>query len=213
MKREEKTFLPMNLQFFASEGGEGEGSEEGTATSEGSNVEGKTFTQEQLTAMMTKEKKEGRRAVLSSLGVKSEKELKDLVDLARQTLESSLSDDEKNDKKNKELEDSISEAERRAMEAENKLACVLAGVDKDSIDDVIAIAKQRMTDDKKLEVVLGEMKKEPKYNGFFKTNTDDASGTGSDPDHLKRDSNKKDSIGKRLAENQKRNASKKSSYF
>ena len=48
----------------------------------------------------------------------------------------------------------------RAAAAEAKLACVTAGVQKDSIDDVLAIAAAKVTDDKNLDAVLEEMKKE-----------------------------------------------------
>lgn len=176
----------------------------------------KTFTQSQVTAMLTKEKKEGRRSMLRSLGFKSEAEAKSTLGLLQQLVNGKGSDDkgkasEPDDNKD---DTEMQEALQRAEAAEAKLACMTAGVSKESIDDALAIAKLKVTDKKDLETVLVEMSKEARYASFF-GGEQGSKGTGSDPGHLKdKDSKKAGSYGAKLAANsvQKKDA-KNSTYF
>lgn len=176
----------------------------------------KTFTQSQVTAMLTKEKKEGRRSMLRSLGFKSEAEAKSTLGLLQQLVNGKGSDDKgkasepDDDKDDTEMQEAL----QRAEAAEAKLACMAVGVNKESIDDALAIAKLKVTDKKDLETVLVEMSKEAKYASFF-GDEQSSKGTGSDPGHLKdKDSKKTGSYGAKLAAAsvQKKDA-KKSSYF
>ena len=90
--------LPLNLQFFA--GSDDDKDEEGKEGTEGSaggesddNDEGgseKTFTQSEVSAMMTREKKEGRKALLKQLGFKTESEAKQAMALYNALMEFSL---------------------------------------------------------------------------------------------------------------------------
>lgn len=176
----------------------------------------KTFTQSQVTAMLTREKKEGRRSMLRTLGFKSEAEAKSTLGLLQQLVNGKGSDGKgKASEPEDDTDDTATrEALDRAEAAENKLACIAAGVSKDSIDDALAIAKLKVTDKKDLETVLVEMSKEAKYASFF-GDEQGSKGTGSDPGHLKdKDSKKAGSYGAKLAANsvQKQNA-KKSTYF
>ena len=72
--------LPLNLQFFADGSDEGNNGGNDSSTPAGDNGDKKgnedqtksgekTFTQEQVTAMMAKEKNEGKRSILKSLGL------------------------------------------------------------------------------------------------------------------------------------------------
>lgn len=222
MKKENvKRLLPLNLQFFAEDGKDdddnqndgqnddnqndnnnNDGDNSGKDSSKSKSTE-KTFTQAQVNAMMAKEKNEGRKAILNALGYNSIDEVK--KDLAGKT------DDGKSNEVNKELENAKSEAEKRANAAENKLACVMAGVNKDSVDDALAIALTKVTNEKTLTNVLEEMKNVSKYSGFFGETKKDG-GTGSDVGHIG-NNNKSESLASRLAKNSNANQVKKSSYF
>lgn len=176
----------------------------------------KTFTQSQVTAMLTKEKKEGRRSMLRSLGFKSEAEAKSTLGLLQQLMngQNSNNDGKASETGNDKDDTEKLEALQRAEAAEAKLACVTAGVNKESIDDALAIAKLKVTDEKDLETVLVEMSKEAKYASFFGSDQSDK-GTGSDPGHVKdKDSQGAGSYGARLAASsvQKKDV-KKSTYF
>lgn len=193
-----KLLIPLNLQFFAEgEDGAGEGDnagagaadagqqgngdqnhEGGNSNKSGDDESGKKFTQAELSAVAATEKKQGKQSILNLFGVKSEKEAKEQAAAFKQWQESQKDTEQKL----KDSQEATSEAEKRAAAAEAKLACVTAGVQKDSIDDVLAIAAAKVTDDKNLDAVLEEMKKDTKYKGFFNTGTGSA-GTGSSADH------------------------------
>lgn len=199
MKKKEKKLLPLNLQFFAEDPNNGDGDgDEGENQNDSGNGE-KTFTQKDVTAMMAKEKNEGRRSQLKSLGFANEQEaldaLKELDEYrkSKKTKEENLENDVKN------LSGDKQKAIERAEAAEQKLSCFTAGVNKDCIDDVLAIAKTKVTDDKSLDDVLGEMKKDNKYTSFFSTSSSN-NGTGSNPGHSNGHESNLGDFGKRLAE-------------
>lgn len=207
-----KQMIPFNLQFFA----ENEEEEQQEENQEGEEVnetddnktesEEKKFTQKELERIAAKEKNEGKKTILKQLGFKSTEEAKKAIALYQALINSQKNEEEK---KGEEAENAL----RRAEEAENKLACVIAGVSKDAIEDALAIAKRKVTDEKNLESVLTEMKSEPKYKSFFDEDLK-SEGTGSDPTHgVKDQKNKKGSYGATLAKTSTQQKSKKSSYF
>ena len=217
--------LPLNLQFFAGadddkdeeEGKEGtEGSAGGESDDDDDNKgrSEKTFTQTEVSAMMTREKKEGRKALLKQLGFKTEAEAKQAMALYNALMDSQRSEEEKEKENNKRLAGEKSDAEKRAEAAENKLACLTAGVHKEALEDVLAIASGKVTEEKSLDKVLEEMAKNPRYASFFGTE-DAEGGTGSSFGHGKKkgDGDKKGSYGASLAKSQKENGNKKKSYF
>lgn len=232
-----KKLMPYNLQFFA-EGGVGNaesgqenqggnGSEQGSGADQSGQRQNNNamFTQDQVSAMMAREKKEGKKSILNSLGFKSEKEAQDAFKLLTALTNSQKTDNEVNkdavDKANTEK----LEAENRAKVAENKLAVLQAGVSPDMLEDVLAIASVKVTDDKDLTKVLEEMKKEEKYRMFFNSSSSNNSsdnnpgnqstgnsfGSGTTGASNNKGDNGK-SYGARLAESM--NVAKtKSSYF
>lgn len=242
MKEAVKKVLPMDLQFFAgigeeeekpdaderdseSSGSEGGSEEDSTGgnneTSAGEKDSGKTFTQVEVAAMMSKEKKEGRRALLKQLGFKSEAEAKDAIALYNALVESQKTDDQKRQEAAAGIEAAKAEAEERAEAAEAKLACVVAGVKKDALDDALALAKLKVTEEKNLDKVLAEMKKEPRYASFFGEEDTKGDGTGQEPGHHKNGKGtKKGAYGSKLAadmygstKKESQAASSKKSYF
>lgn len=221
-----KSLIPYNLQFFA-EGGEGgsEGAGEGTGAQGGAdggqqgngdqNLGGqdddksgeKKFTQSELSAVAATEKKQGKQSILNIFGVKNEKEAKEQAEAFKKWQESQKDAETKM----KDAQTAASEAEQRAIAAEAKLACVTAGVQKDCIDDALAIASTKVTEDKDLNTVLEEMKKEPRYKGFFAA-SGSGSGTGSSADHkIGAGTGGTENIGARLGKAKKTEA--KSSFF
>lgn len=225
-------FLPMNLQFFADEGAGGSagagsndnaGGNDGsnTGNNEGSNNNGnqtppdnddgksgeKTFTQAELSAVAATEKKQGKQSILNIFGVKNEKEAKEQAEAFKKWQESQKDTEQKL----KDSQTSLAEAQAKAQQAENKLALVTAGVNKDSLDDALAIAALKVTDDKDLAAVLEEMKKDPKYKGFF--GTAGSAGTGSSTGHQGTGAGSTENIGERLGKAALSHAAPKKSNF
>lgn len=232
--------MATNLQFFASSGDQDrdddgddhndngdddsdgddhdDDSDEGDEGDKDSKDNEKKFTQADMTATAAKEKKQGRAAAFREMGFKSEKEAKAQLEAFRKYQESQLTPEQKTAAQIQQANDDKSDAEKRAEAAENKLAAIQAGVKKDAVDDAVAIAMMKVEDGKSLEDVLGEMKTQPRYKGFFDgSDEDDNGGKGGTGKSVRHKSSKKDEdgIGKRLGQAQVNGngATKKSSYF
>ena len=229
--------MATNLQFFASSGDQdrdegddqndnedddSDGDDHDDDSDEGdkdSKNNEKKFTQAEMTATAAKEKKQGRAAAFREMGFKSEKEAKAQLEAFRKYQESQLTPEQKTAAQIKQANDDKSDAEKRAEAAENKLAAIQAGVKKDAVDDAVAIAMMKVEDGKSLEDVLGEMKTQPRYKGFFdgSDDEDDKGGKGGTGTSVRHKSSKKDEdgIGKRLGKAQinGNGTTKKSSFF
>lgn len=228
MSESKKRLFPLNLQYFADGdgGNENQGNNQNNENDNNSNSNAnnnqnnskdneKMFTQEQVNSMMAKEKNEGKRSVLKSLGFTNEEEAKKAIELYNALVNSQKTEEEKKEEELKKANDEKQSYFDRAEEAENKLSCFQAGVDKDSIDDVLAIAKTKINESKNLDKVLEEMKKETRYTSFF-ISTQQKKGTGNDPAHSGGSGSfDAGNYGKSLAErNAAQNKSeKKSSFF
>ncbi len=216
-----RTLLAMNLQHFAAAAAtdgddtddpdDGGGDDDPDDGDEKDKDGGKKFTQDEVNAMTSREKKQGRKAALKDLGFASEKEAKEEIAKYNEWKKSQMSPEEKVQADLDDANKGKSEAEQRAEAAESKLAAIKAGVNPDSVDDAIAIAMLKVSDDKSLDDVLKEMKTQQRYKGFFE-DSDGGKGTGSDTKHKGSPADKATGIGKRLAE--KNNIdTKKSSFF
>lgn len=222
----EKELLHYNLQLFA----DGDSNDDSTGNNSGNNDDNgnvdhdtkdkhgeKTFTQSEVSNMMAKEKNEGKRSILKSLGFKSEDEAKEALDKYNKYLEDQKSEVDKQKEALDKANSEKSEAEKRAIAAENKVACYNSGINPEYIDDVLAIASNKVSDEKDLATVLKEMKEDKKYESFFgKTSSSGSNhGTGSNAGHSGNNDDDKNDLGKRLAEQRKNSiaATTKSNYF
>lgn len=224
-----KPHMQMNLQFFAQGGDQNDddnsdddnkddedGDEDNSDHDDDDNKDEKKFTQADMSATAAREKKQGRRSAFKEMGFKSEKDAKEQMSAFRKWQESKMTPEQKTAAEIKQANDDKSDAEKRAEAAENKLAAIQAGVKKDAVDDAVAIAMMKVTEEKTLEDVLNEMKTQPRYKGFFDgleddDNDDEKGGTGSGTKH--KSTSKNDGIGKRLAQAQIKNSTTKSNFF
>lgn len=189
---------------------------------------GKTFTQEQVNKMMTREKNQGRSAALKELGI-DPKDSK-MVAMVKALIESQKTDEQKADEqkaaeKDAENQTKMNEAEHRAQVAEAKAEAMMLGVKTQYVDDVVTLALAKMTEDSDLKTIIGEFK--TKYPVWFGESEDDdkggkdkgkgktgQKGTGSSVKTSKEDKGKGEEkgLGARLAA-QRRGTGKKSSYW
>lgn len=225
--------FPYRLQFFA-EGDSGNqngndsgnqnnndgGSNDNNANQNGNDnnndKSSKTFTQDEVNRMMTREKQQGKQSVLNSLGFKTEDEAKSAFNLLKALTDSQKSAEQKaEENKNTAIQEKAS-AEKRAELAEAKLSCVMNGVNTEAVDDVLAIALGKVTDGKTLDDVIGEMKKEARYGSFFTTSNNNGSSgnTGRTPQNNNNgDNNNAVDYGKQLAAKYGNSSEKKSKFF
>ena len=183
---------------------------------------GKTFTQEQVNKMMTREKNQGRNAALKELGI-DPKDSK-MVAMVKALIESQKTDEQKAAEKDAENQTKMNEAEQRAQVAEAKAEAMMLGVKTQYVDDVVTLALAKMTEDSDLKTIIGEFK--TKYPVWFGESEDDdkggkdkgksktgQKGTGSSVKNSdKEKKGEEKGLGARLAA-QRRGTGKKSSYW
>lgn len=186
MDEYKNTLKNLGLQFFAEEGGSGseetggedmgpEGTGEGPGKS-GSNAS-KTFTQSDVNALLKKEKEAAKRALLKELGMEDVKTAKEGLAKYKEILKKDQTEADKAKGALGESERAKKAAEDRAILAEAKVEVLSAGCNPDYLDDVMTLALARVTEDKDIKTVVGDMKKDLKYVAFFAVNGGD-SGTG-----------------------------------
>lgn len=181
---------------------------------------GKTFTQDQVNRMMTREKNQGRNAVYKELGI-DPKDSK-TINMFKAFIESQKTDEQKASEKEAENQSKVTEAEKRAQVAEAKAEAMMLGVKSQYVEDIVTLALAKMTEDSDLKTIIGEFK--TKYPVWFgesseedeKNNKDKGKtgqkGTGSSVKTSKEDKGKEEKgLGARLAAQRK--TSKKSSYW
>lgn len=178
---------------------------------------GKTFTQDQVNRMMTREKNQGRNAVYKELGI-NPKDSKAIA-MIKALLDSQKTDEEKAAEEKAENQSKMNEAEQRAQFAEAKAEAMMLGVKTQYVEDVVTLALAKMTEDSDIKTIIGEFKtKYPIWFGESENNDNNKSktgqkGTGSTIKSSKENKGQETkSFGARLAA-QRRSSSKKSSYW
>ena len=183
----------------------------------------KTFTQEQVTRMMAREKNQGRNAVYRELGI-DPKDTK-TVSMFKAFIESHKTDEQKAAEKESENQSKINEAEQRAMVAEAKAEAMMMGIKTQYVDDVVTLALSKMTEDSDLKTIIGEFK--TKYPVWFGESSEEddkedknkdkgktgKNGTGSSVKGFdKEKKGEEKGLGSRLAA-QRKTSNKKTSYW
>lgn len=183
---------------------------------------GKTFTQDQVSRMMTREKNQGRNAVYKELGI-DPKDTK-MVNMFKAFVASQKSDEQKAEEQEAESQSKVAEAERRAQIAEAKAEAMMLGVKPQYADDAVTLVLSKTSDDVDVKTVLSELKtKYPVWFGVASENSEDdkdgkkkvgQKGTGASvkSENKNRSSDGTKGIGARLAA-QRKSGTKKSSYW
>ena len=139
--------------------------------------EEKTFTQAQVTRMMSKEKKQGKNSVYKELGI-DPKDTK-MIAMFKAFVNSQKSDEDVAAENKAENDAKLAEAERKALTAELKAEAMMMGVKTQYVEDIVTLAMSKMTDeDADAKVIMGEFKK--KYPVWFGegSDEDDSESTG-----------------------------------
>lgn len=202
------------------EGESGKSGDDKSGKEDKDSKSGKTFTQDQVNRMMTREKNQGRNAVYKELGI-DPKDSK-TINMFKAFIESQKTDEQKASEKEAENQSKVTEAEKRAQVAEAKAEAMMLGVKSQYVEDIVTLALAKMTEDSDLKTIIGEFK--TKYPIWFgesseedeKNNKDKGKtgqkGTGSSVKTSKEDKGKEEKgLGARLAAQRK--TSKKSSYW
>ena len=224
--KNEKGMFPFNLQFFAEPAGDDEeqddvDDESGDDSNKDDKDDEKKFTQSQVSKMMAKEKKQGRSSILKEFGFKDEKHAKSEMAKFNEWKKSQLTDEEKANQEKSELEIRAAQALREAEIAKAQVEALKLGAKPDCVEDIIALAMAKMTDDGDIKTLIAEIK--TKHASMFSDGSEEENkgkgkkGTGTSLSDLSNQSKSKDetkeepkNLGAKLAAKRSASASKKS---
>lgn len=223
---EDQSQIVEDEQDGATQGTENNTGDDGAGAHSGTNdKQGKTFTQEQVNRMMTREKNQGRAAALRELGI-DPKDAKAMA-MVKALVASQKTDEQRAAEEAAAADAKQRENDRRVAVAEAKAEAMAMDAQPQYVDDIVALAMSKMdamaeageTGD--LKTIIGEYKS--KYPAWFKPAGDDEGqsksknagqrGTGSsvrsNPGNKDKGANK--GLGARLAAQRK--TTTKSSYW
>lgn len=173
---------------------------------------GKTFTQEQLNALLASEKRDGKKSILKSLGFESEEDAKkQLAEFkvyrdSQKTAEQRYSDDMKAEQAK------TAKALDKALDAEIKLSVVTAGGSADAAAEIAVLVKSEMREDEKLTADEAVKQVKEKLPQLFSGADAGNGSTGSRAGHVNIPA--KSNYGKSLAERRvSSSAGKTNPYF
>lgn len=171
---------------------------------------GKSYTQEQLNAMLANEKRTARQAILKELGfeVSNPKEYKATVKGIKAQLDAGKTQAQLDAEARATAETEKAEAEAKANMLEMKVAALAAGVNPQYLDDVIILAQAKVNDTTTVDKVITEIKN--KYTTFFEESST-TSGTGRSNNPPRKPATKTEGLGQRLAKANR--PVNKSTYF
>ena len=173
---------------------------------------GKTFTQEQVNSMIAAEKRKNLSSVYKGLGFESEEAAKEFVEKYKQEEEKNKSELVKEQEKNKQLEAEKAAEATRAQDLQYRFDAISEGCDAKSAEDVVVLAKAKMSDDKDFAAALKEVKEQ--YPAMF-GQTDNGGGTGGGGTSPRQKLKAGDisGMGKRLAAQRRENSTAKNSEY
>lgn len=222
----ESLFDRIGLQFFAADDGGAGGGAGGTGSDGGTNggntggtnggtggTDGgqgtKTFTQEQVNAMMANEKRQARNAILKELGYEvKDGDYQTPVKAIKGILDQGKTEQQLDKEARTKAEGDLTAEKTRANNLQAQLDAMKAGVKADYVEDAIALLSPRVTEEKPLSKLLEESK--TKYPNWF-GESGGSNGTGGSTNPARNKGGNAGEMGKRLAQ---ANATQtKSSFF
>jgi len=176
MTEDSKLKLPLNLQFFA-EGGGGTDQDDNNPGGDDENKQDdkqqddkqqddkqqggeKTFTQEDVSNIASKESKAAVEKLLKDLGFDDFENAKDGVDKFKEHQESQKTEQQKATDALEKAQKTASEKDSAIQKLQYENAALKQGVNTDAIDDVVALAEKRVTDDKDINEAMKEVIKQ-----------------------------------------------------
>lgn len=213
-----------DVEDQTNEGSGESGKDNKSGGDKGSNKGGKsekTFTQDQVNRMMTREKNQGRNAVYKELGI-DPKDTKTVAQF-KAFIESQKTEEQKAAEKESADKAKQAESEHRVAVAEAKAEAMMMGVKPQYVEDAVTLVLAKLGEDTDVKTLLGELK--TKYPIWFGESDDEddkgakgktgQKGTGSSVKQAEKGGKKGEAekgLGARLAA-QRKSGAKKSSYW
>lgn len=155
----------------------------------------KTFTQEQVSRMMAKEKHQGANSVYNDLGI-DPKDTK-MLNMLKAFVSSQKTDEQKATEQANQQASALAAAQHKALVSEAKAEAMMSGVQSQFVDDVVTLALSRISNDEgtDLKTALGELK--TKYPVWFGQSSDDGDKESDEKAKGKGGKKDKDDAGKK----------------
>ena len=206
-----------------SNGQQSNGEDESKSTTKNNGTTSKTFSQEQVTAMMAKEKKQGRASVYKEFGIDPNDS--NMVLMFKSFIESQKTEEEKQQEQAATNAAKYAEIESRAKIAEAKVDAMQLGVLPQYVDDVVTLVLAKQSEDADIKTEVSQLKS--KYPFWFggqpsgeatKTSTDSSTGQKGTGSSVKTSSKAASSgeekgLGSRLAAQRRGNTSNSSKSY
>lgn len=175
----------------------------------------RTFTQDEVSRMMAREKHQGRNAVYNELGIDPDDT--SAVQMFKAFVEAQKTKDEKKAEQDAKNQQAMADMSQKVKNAEAKAALMQAGISADYVDDAVIIAMSRTSTDDTLDIETVAKDLKSKYPVWFEGSSNESGkdiekqnkgkrGTGKNPTIGNSNASGKDTIsgiGKRLAESRK----------
>jgi len=169
---EKRTFLPLNLQFFADGEGQTEpNQEQANQQDEGAGQtqethEEKTFTQDELNSFLANEKKDTQSKLLKQLGYDDVNAAKEGLKKLKEMEDAQKSEAEKQADALKSLETEKGSLLDKNTSLEAQLSAMKAGVNGDSVEDVVTLAKPLVGEGVDMDAAIQKViEKYPHFKG------------------------------------------------
>lgn len=189
----------------------------GHSNSDGANnasgTEDKTFTQDQVNSMMAAEKRKNIAAAFKGLGFESEDQAKEFIEKYQKQEEQNKSDLVKEKERADKLEAEKKAEASKAQDLQYKFDAISAGCDAQAAEDVVVLAKAKMSDNKDFATALKEVKEQ--YPTMFGQTDSRGTGSGGTSPRQPLRAGDLSGMGKRLAEARRQgdNTAKDNNYF
>lgn len=161
----------------------------------------KTYTQEEVNALLAKEKRQGKNSVLKALGLQSVDEGKAAIEAAQKAANANKTAEEVAAEALNAEKTARSKAESDLTVAQRTIAVMKAGFKPEYVDDVVAIASVKVTEDKDFDAVIEDMKKTHQFYLVEQKKEDPGTGTPVAGFKKTEKNSTEKSYGQRLAEN------------
>lgn len=146
------------------------------------NNKSKTFTQDEVNAIAAKEAKKAQEAFLKKLGVKDFSSAKEGLDKFKEIQDSNKTDAEKQAATLKLLEEEKETYTSENSKLKAQVSAMKAGVKPDSIDDVVILANNLISDDTDMDKAIAKvLKRYPSFKVDAEENDDDGSNKNKKP--------------------------------
>lgn len=173
--------------------------------------EPKTYTQEEVNALLAKEKRQGKNSVLNALGIKTVEEAKNALNAAKAAADANKTEEQLAADALNAAKSAQTTAENNLLIAQRTISVMKAGFNPQYVDDVVAIASGKVTDDKDFEAVIEEMKATHAF--YLTTEAKPKEGTGTAASGFKKNSNsQEESYGAKLAKKNVETIKKNNEY-